>query len=171
MKKDAVDAGNRFMSNKKWNPFELIQVPHTIPIDPATLKTTYFEVQKKLHPDRPQKEELPFTSADANEAYQQLKHPGTSAKALLDLKGLSLDLSHQPHALLETLMAWEEKLSSTSEEEQETLCSQIQDQQQKRCAAFMELYKKEALTEQENEMLNTYALALQYYDRLLTRYQ
>lgn len=158
------------MSEKRWNPFELIQVPPALPIDPATLKTTYFEVQKKLHPDSPQTEDLPFTSSDVNEAYQQLKHPGTAAKALLDLKGL-MDINHQPHALLEDLMTWEEKLSSVSEEEKETLCSQIHDQQQERCVLFMDLYKKEDLTEQEGKKLNAYALALQYYDRLLTRYQ
>jgi len=108
------------------DPFALMGVDLVYDIDPEVLEDNYFRLQQTLHPDRfvnkpgEERKMAEVTSAAVNKAFAILKDPLGRAKALLDLKVVSLInedqelhnlLSGQPvgMAILEEAMLWRQK--------------------------------------------------------------
>ena len=83
------------------DPFDRLGFAHGYDIDPAALDRGYFDLQRRLHPDRFASKgarERTFSQQQAaaiNDAYQTLKDPLMRAVALLHHAGRKIDLDGQ----------------------------------------------------------------------------
>jgi molecular chaperone HscB len=67
------------------NYFQIFNVPESFEIDEKTLTKSYFDLQKKYHPDR---NEGNVASFDVNNAYKVIKDYILRAEYLLELNGV-----------------------------------------------------------------------------------
>lgn len=105
------------------NCFQLLGMPVSFALDEALLDKKYFDLQKRIHPDRfagkPEAERVQALqcSMDANKAYHVLKSPLLRAQALLALQGIKVNTEHDtvkpsPELLMEIMELREESTPS-----------------------------------------------------------
>lgn len=98
------------------NHFELLGVPPTFDLDPATLRQRYLHLSRNVHPDRRCDEESPVSlqlSARLNEAHRVLADPVLRAEYLLEVVGghsASADKA-VPQEVLATTLALREEIA------------------------------------------------------------
>ena len=106
--------------------------PAGFDIDEAALETVYFDLQRKLHPDRfatasPKEKALSQSQAIAvNEAYETLRDPLRRAAYLLTLKGRTADVDrdatiNDPELLMESMEAREALAEAATPEEAQAI--------------------------------------------------
>ncbi|MEQ9327392.1 MAG: Fe-S protein assembly co-chaperone HscB [Rhodospirillales bacterium] len=106
--------------------------PAGFDIDEAALETVYFDLQRKLHPDRfatasPKERALSQSQAIAvNEAYETLRDPLRRAAYLLTLKGRTADVDrdatiNDPELLMESMEAREALAEAATPEEAQAI--------------------------------------------------
>ena len=89
---------------------------HAFDVDEAALEAVYFELQRKLHPDRfatksPKEKALSQSQAIAvNEAYETLRAPLRRAAYLLTVKGRTADIDRD--ATGRRLWKWRRRVGS-----------------------------------------------------------
>lgn len=97
-----------------FDPFDILGLEKSYSLDTSFLEKKYFEIQKKIHPDRvfivmgDEKDEALKNSTLVNQAYLLLKDPLRRAEFLLRDAGVEL-LSHDPE-FLGVVMEWNERL-------------------------------------------------------------
>jgi molecular chaperone HscB len=97
--------------------FSLLGLPATFDLDSGDLEKRYFTAQRIFHPDRlvgkspAERTAAINTSMRLNEAYETLKSPLKRARALLVLKGASLESAKPSQALLMASMEQREALA------------------------------------------------------------
>jgi len=99
-----------------FDPFEVLGLEKSYPVDLENLEKHYFEAQKKTHPDRfvgideGQKQEVLRRSGEVNQAYLLLKDPLQRAAYLLKVVGVE-PLTQDPEILIK-IMEWNERLEA-----------------------------------------------------------
>ncbi len=113
-----------------FDPFEILGLEKQFPLDLKVLEKSYFEAQRRTHPDRfigassEIRNQVLQQSSEVNQAYLTLKSPLSRAAYLLKSAGIE-PLSHDPY-FLEKVMGWNERMDKgenlkeelTREEEQ-----------------------------------------------------
>ncbi|CAD25099.1 HSB-LIKE CHAPERONE [Encephalitozoon cuniculi GB-M1] len=95
--------------------FDIFGMKPSFAIDQDILKEKYFEISKKLHPDRPGLSFAGDTSIEeVNKAYDTLKNDLARARYLSNAKKLSVDKK-----FLEDVLEYEEAISNISSDEDE----------------------------------------------------
>ncbi len=101
--------------------FEVLGLAPKFNLDPAELEQAYFAAQRQWHPDRfltqsaDEKAEAAVKSTQVNQAYQTLKTPLLRARSLYAVLVGTLPESSQSEALLQDMMALQEKLMEDPE--------------------------------------------------------
>ena len=96
-----------------FNPFALLNLEETYPLDLEILESHYFAAQRKSHPDQfsqgnaQEKAEALKRSTAVNQAYLSLKDPLLRAEYLLKTAGIE-SASEDP-AFLGQMMDWKER--------------------------------------------------------------
>jgi molecular chaperone HscB len=82
--------------------FQLFDLPRKLSIDPFRLEQRFYELSRKLHPDRflrakpDERERSQEASAQLNDAYRTLRNPVARAEYLLKLQGREAEGPPQP---------------------------------------------------------------------------
>lgn len=96
-----------------FDPFEVLGLQKHFSLNLQDLEKRYFEVQRKIHPDRfsqAEKAEASKRSAAANQAYLMLKDP--LERGMFLLKDIGMDpVAHHSEILME-MMTWRERLEA-----------------------------------------------------------
>ncbi len=119
MKKGSVAVENHSM----FDPFEILGLGKQFPLDLKVLEKSYFEAQKRTHPDRfigassEIRNQALQQSSEVNQAYTTLKSPLSRAAYLL--KSACIEpLSHDPY-FLEKVMEWNERMDKREDLKEE----------------------------------------------------
>ena len=119
MKKGSVAVENHSM----FDPFEILGLEKQFPLDLKVLEKSYFEAQKRTHPDRfigassEIRNQVLQQSSEVNQAYLTLKSPLSRAAYLLKSAGIE-PLSHDPY-FLEKVMRWNEHMDKREDLKEE----------------------------------------------------
>lgn len=121
MKRAAVVAENRFMSDEKINPYDLFEIDATYDVDLKALEKKYYALQEQIHPDRIKdidpliQLQAQLMSSTLNEAFETLKHPLHRGKAYAQAIGIKLPsdemLTADPRTLCQ-VMEFQERLNT-----------------------------------------------------------
>jgi molecular chaperone HscB len=112
----------------QYNYFDIFEIPIGLSFDISEIEKKYFELTKKLHPDRHQKidaetkNKILELSAIINQAYLTLKNKESTLEYLLSLTGIQIsENKNQTPEILEMVEAFFELNDSIDENEKEIL--------------------------------------------------
>ena len=155
------------------NYFELFELPVSIKIDQGKLAQTYFELQKKYHPDfftqatEQEQEEALEISSHLNKALKVLKNQDETIKYVLQLKGLlgEEEKYQLPAAFLMEMMELNEELSPESAGQ----IAGIEKDIYAAAAPIIESFNDQTVTQAELMKLKEYYYKKKYLKRILDR--
>jgi len=155
--------------------FDLFNLPISLTVDTSGLSKTYFELQRKYHPDRfgqaseAEQEEALQVSAQINKAFKTLKDQDETIKYVLQLKGL-LEEEEKYQLSPDFLMEVMELNEELEEGMTETIQAKI-DQLKKELYATVETiitnYQEGISTEKELLQVKEYYFKKKYIDRMV----
>lgn len=155
--------------------FELFNLPITLTVDTSGLSKTYFELQRKYHPDRfaqaseEEKEETLQLSAQVNKAFKVLKDPDETIKYVLQLKELLEDEEKyqlSPDFLME-VMELNELLEEGLTDSLQTNINQLKQTIYEPVEAIIKNYQEGITTEKELLQVKEYYFKKKYLDRMV----
>ncbi|NCT95471.1 MAG: Fe-S protein assembly co-chaperone HscB [Chitinophagaceae bacterium] len=156
------------------NYFELFNIPVAFRVDNKQLTATYFELQKRYHPDRfaqagaDEQEEALRMSALVNRAYKTLKDPDETIKYLLSLKGLLEEEEKYalPPDFLMEMMELNERMEEADPGQVQAEIQQLKQDLYATVAAIVANYQEGTGTEKELLQVKDYYFRKKYLDRL-----
>ncbi|PLX29270.1 MAG: hypothetical protein C0582_05170 [Alphaproteobacteria bacterium] len=169
MKKDVVGVESHFMSDAGINPFDLFDLPLTLPVDSEKLKNTYFELQRQNHPD--QKQSLATGEINAgliNRYYTEMKKTSNAARYLLLHYGIEGDASTQDQETLMEVMELEERLAQQPTDKAGVLAD-INVRMNQTVSAFLDALSEKGNKEIEKDVLLELWQRLRFLDQLIER--
>uniref|UniRef100_K3WYH3 J domain-containing protein n=1 Tax=Globisporangium ultimum (strain ATCC 200006 / CBS 805.95 / DAOM BR144) TaxID=431595 RepID=K3WYH3_GLOUD len=149
--------------------FEMFKIPKNFTLEQRKIEQTYWNLQKRLHPDlygsksEFEKELSAVNAAVINDAYNMLKTPNTRVKYLLALHGIdalgeSASTAVDPQLLMQTMEIREEIDEAETIEALDTLRKQISEQIDAIITKLGQVYDKQ----QDLDATKKYAVELQY---------
>ncbi|MES2776845.1 MAG: Fe-S protein assembly co-chaperone HscB [Bacteroidota bacterium] len=157
------------------NYFELFQIPISLSIDKTNLSKTFFELQKKYHPDffsnaTPDEQEgaLEFSSM-ANKALKTFKNTDATIKYVLQLKGLlEEEEKYQlaPAFLMEVMELNELKMDGADDAEVQQRTQQLQSEIYSAVKPIIENYQDGTTPDSDLLKVKEYYYMKKYLDRL-----
>lgn len=155
------------------NYFELFDIPISLRVDKSKLAQTYFELQKRFHPDffaqgtEYEQAEALEQSARVNQALKIFRNEDETIKYVLQLKGLleEEEKYQLPPAFLMEMMELNEEFSSDSPKEVQDLQQALYDE----VAFIIENYNDLTTTTAELLRVKEYYYKKKYLRRILDR--
>jgi len=155
------------------NYFELFGIPVSLMPDKNKLARTYFELQKKYHPDfftlenEAEQAEALELSSQVNKALHILRNPDETIKYVLRLKGLleEEEKYQLPPGFLMEVMELNEELGEGSKEQIEKLEAAIREP----VCTILENYDENKTPVEELLKVKEYYFKKKYLDRILER--
>lgn len=155
------------------NYFELFDIPISLRVDKSKLAQTYFELQKRFHPDffaqgtEYEQAEALEQSARVNQALKIFRNEDETIKYVLQLKGLleEEEKYQLPPAFLMEMMELNEEFSSDSPKEVQDLQQALYDE----VASIIENYNDLMTTTAELLRVKEYYYKKKYLRRILDR--
>ena len=162
------------------NYFELFGMPVSLTIDKKYLRDTYFELQKKYHPDffstsdESEQNEMLETSSIVNKAFKTFQSDDETIKYVLQLKHLleEEEKYELPPDFLIEMMELNEALmdvDDSSLEETETKISQLQKELYDKVQNIIEYYNEDNTTDEQLLQVKEYYFKKKYLKRILER--
>lgn len=159
----------------RQNPFQLFAIPQNFIINLDHLTKSYLQLQKKYHPDNfvnelPEIKSLALkVSSHINNAYNSLKNPLQRSLTLLDLQGITLNLSSDtqlPQTFLYEQIETHEEIENAVEKQDISLLEQIERSLQNKELILIKKLE-EAFNKCELELVIKLTKQLAFYNRLL----
>ena len=155
------------------NHFELFDLPVSLKTDTSKLALTYFELQKKYHPDffaqatEQEQEQALEISSQLNKALKILKNEDETIKYVLQLKGLleEEEKYQLPMAFLMEMMELNEKLSADSAQQINALETELYSE----VKPIIDSYDDAHATHTDLLKLKEYFYKKKYLQRILDR--
>lgn len=155
------------------NHFELFGLPVSFKIDKSKLALSYFELQKKYHPDfftnsNEAEQELALEiSSQLNKALKTFKNENETIKYVLQLKGLleEEEKYQLPPAFLMEMMELNEELSDDSAKEIELMETELY----REVKDIIEQYDDTLTITQDLLKIKEYYFKKKYLQRILDR--
>ncbi|CEG48525.1 fe-s protein assembly co-chaperone [Plasmopara halstedii] len=149
--------------------FEIFRVPKTFDIGQRAIERTYWDLQKRLHPDlygsksQTEKEIAAVNSAVVNDAYKMLKKPNMRVKYLLALHGIdalgeTASTDVDPELLMQT-MEIRERIADTTDP---NALHEIREEVSRHIDAIIKNLKEVYDMKQDLTATTRYAIELQY---------
>ncbi|CAI5735165.1 unnamed protein product [Peronospora farinosa] len=149
--------------------FEMFQIPKNFNLELRTIEKTYWNLQKRLHPDlygsksEFEKELSAVNAAVINDAYKMLKTPNTRVKYLLTLHGIdalgeTASTAVDPELLMQTMEIRERIAEAPDVGELGKIRKEISDHIDAVINKLGEVYDRD----QDLESTKEYAVQLQY---------
>jgi len=158
-----------FSTDTPLDSFQILHIPRHFGIDTQTLRTTYRNLLKELHPDKhtlkpyPERQLLEEQASQVTQAYQLLQSPHSRATHLLELEGWALEEGSNDGIVgMEFLM---EILELREAIEAGNDLVGLREQSQERTERVMEELE-EAFNARDFERARKLAAQLQYWHRI-----
>lgn len=157
------------------NHFELFNIPITLTPNQGVVSRTYFDLQRKYHPDRfgqaseAEQEEALQRSAQVNKAYHVFKQPLETIRYVLELKGLLEEEEKyqlSPDFLMEMMELNELREEGDLEQVRGTI-EQIKQDIYAPVASIITNYQEGVTTEEELLQVKEYYFKCKYLSRLI----
>ncbi len=162
--------------------FELFDIPIALQVDTTLIKTKFYELSRKYHPDfysqatETEQEEVLEKSALLNKAFKTFGNKEETIKYVLQLKGLLEDEEKYklpPNFLMEIMELNEALLDATMEADDETIKNEkikiknLEDEIFNNIKNLIENYKDGITTEKELLQVKDYYFKKKYLIRIL----
>ena len=157
------------------NYFELFKIPISLSVDKAHLAKTFFELQKKYHPDffsnatPDEQEEALEKSSMANKALKTFQNPDSIIKYVLQLKGLLQEEEKYelaPAFLMEVLELNEMKMEDVADAGLQQRTQQLQIEIYEPVKPIIENYVDGVTPDSDLLKVKEYYYRKKYLDRL-----
>lgn len=163
------------------NYFEIFQIPMALKVNKEELKSRYFELSRKYHPDyfangsEQEQEAALENSSLLNKAFKTFQHPDETIKYVLTLKGLLQEEEKYelpPSFLMEVMEINEQLMEMDNEDEKAGLISTINELEKQFYEPVKEMVEhyQEGITSKEALLqIKEYYYKKKYLDRIKNR--
>lgn len=163
------------------NYFEIFQIPMALKVNKEELKSRYFELSRKYHPDyfangsEQEQEAALENSSLLNKAFKTFQHPDETIKYVLTLKGLLQEEEKYelpPSFLMEVMEINEQLMEMDNEDEKAGLISTINELEKQFYEPVKEMVEhyQEGITSKEALLqVKEYYYKKKYLDRIKNR--
>lgn len=163
------------------NYFEIFQIPMALKVNKEELKSRYFELCRKYHPDyfangsEQEQEAALENSSLLNKAFKTFQHPDETIKYVLTLKGLLQEEEKYelpPSFLMEVMEINEQLMEMDNEDEKAGLISTINELEKQFYEPVKEMVEhyQEGITSKEALLqIKEYYYKKKYLDRIKNR--
>lgn len=160
------------------NYFEIFQIPMALKVNKEELKSRYFELSRKYHPDyfangsEQEQEAALENSSLLNKAFKTFQHPDETIKYVLTLKGLLQEEEKYelpPSFLMEVMEINEQLMEMDNEDEKAGLISTINELEKQFYEPVKEMVEhyQEGITSKEALLqVKEYYYKKKYLDRI-----
>jgi molecular chaperone HscB len=164
------------------NYFELFEIPLQLKVDAAALKTKFYALSRRYHPDffsqssEAEQTEALEKSSLLNKAWKTFQQADDTIKYVLQLKGLLQEEEKYelPPAFLMEMMEINEELMEAQENPDrlpvpDKRIAQLQDELYETVKPIVEHYKEDITTEKELLQVKDYYFRKKYLQRILDK--
>jgi len=165
------------------NHFELYDIPVSLQPDPVLVKSRFYELSRRFHPDfhgqatEEEKDDMLEKASQVNMAYKVFRDEDATIKYVLQWKGLLEEEEKyqlSPDFLMEMLELNDQAMEAATAEEKQALFNQIENIKKEIYASVAPIvanYQEGITTEKELLQVKEYYYRKKYINRILAAVQ